>query len=147
MSLLGCGMLAGIAATVLFLELALRRLSGPEYVRVRQAEFTVFTWFIGAVFVPTLIAVAVLAVEERRGLGLTRRPVAVALALLLVALAISLAVNGPINVEQLSWHAQNPPADWARVRDRWQIAHAVRTAAIVLALGHLGAAAAHRSPD
>jgi len=149
-SLLGCGMLAGIAVTVLFLELALRRLSGPEYVRVRQAEFTVFTWFIGAVFVPTLIAVAVLAVlavEERRGLRLARRPVAVALALLLVALAISLAVNGPINVEQLSRRAQTPPADWARVRDRWQIAHAVRTAAIVLALGHLGAAAAHRSPD
>ena len=73
-SLLGCGMLAGIAVTVLLLELALRRLSGPEYVRVRQAEFTVFTWFIGAVFVPTLIAVAVLAVEERRGLRVARRP-------------------------------------------------------------------------
>jgi hypothetical protein len=32
------------------------------------------------------------------------------------------------------------PADWARLRDRWQIAHAVRTVAIVLALGYLSAA-------
>ncbi|MEU6259883.1 anthrone oxygenase family protein [Streptomyces sp. NPDC047043] len=142
-SLLGCGMLAGIAVTVLFLELALRRLSGPEYVRVRQAEFTVFTRFIGAVFVPTLIAVAMLALQERRR-PVARRPEAVALALLLLALAISLAVNGPINVEQLSRHAQTPPADWAQLHDRWQIAHAVRTAAIALAFGRLGAAAAHR---
>ena len=146
-SLLGCGVLAGIAVTVFFLELALRRLSGPEYVRVRQAEFAVFTWFIGAVLVPTLIAVAVLADQERRQ---PRRPAlppaAFALTLLLLALAISLAVNGPINVEQLSWNPQDPPADWARVRDRWQIAHAVRTAVIVLALGCLTAATADRRP-
>jgi hypothetical protein len=35
---------------------------------------------------------------------------------------------------------QAPPADWARVRDRWQIAHAVRTVAIVLAFGYVNAA-------
>ena len=32
------------------------------------------------------------------------------------------------------------PADWARIPDRWQIAHAVRTLAILLALGYLSAA-------
>lgn len=35
---------------------------------------------------------------------------------------------------------QDPPADWTRIRNRWQIAHAVRTLAIVLALGYLSAA-------
>jgi uncharacterized membrane protein len=139
-SLLGCGMLAGIALTVLVLELALRRLNGQEYVRVRQAEFIFFTPFIGAVLLPTLLAVAMLVVQARKTHSITLRPAVTALALLLLALLVSLIVNGPVNVEQLSWNVQAPPADWARIRDRWQIAHAVRTVAIVIALGCLCAA-------
>jgi uncharacterized membrane protein len=134
-SLLGGGMLAGVALTVLVLELALRRLDGPQYVEVRHAEFGWFTWFVGALFVPTLAAVATLTVlARRRGRA---RPAVAALVLLLLALAITVLVNGPINVEQLAWNAQAPPPEWASVRDRWQLAHAVRTIAIVAALGCL----------
>jgi uncharacterized membrane protein len=143
-SLLGCGMLAGVAATVLVLVLALRRLNGQQYVRVRQAEFAFFTPFIGAVLLPTLVAVAMLVVQARKMHSAMLRPAVMALALLLLALLVSLAVNGPINVEQLSWNMQAPPADWARIRDRWQIAHAVRTLAIVIALGYLSAAVLDR---
>ncbi|MGW9030570.1 anthrone oxygenase family protein [Streptomyces sp. NPDC055722] len=147
-SLLSCGMLAGVAVTVLFLELALRRLDGPTYVRVRQVEFTFFTWYIGAITVPTLVAVAVLVIYARKAQSPIRRPAAIALGLLLLALLVTLAVNGPINVEELGWNVQAPPADWAHVRDHWQIAHAVRTAAIVLALGYLSAAILDRpAPD
>jgi hypothetical protein len=60
--------------------------------------------------------------------------------MLMLALLISLTVNGPINVEQQSWNLQALPPDWARIRDLWQIAHAVRTVAIVFALGYLCAA-------
>jgi hypothetical protein len=63
----------------------------------------------------------------------------IALALLLLAVAITLVVNGPINLEQQEWNTQAPPADWARVRDRRQIARAVRTVALRLALGCLNA--------
>ena len=137
-SLLGGGVLAGVALTVLVLELALRRLPGPLYVAVRHAEFGGFTGFVGAVFLPTLVAVTVFtALARRHGRA---RPAAAALVLLLLALVVTVLVNAPINVEQLAWDAQAPPADWAGVRDRWQIAHAVRTAAIVAALGCLGVA-------
>jgi hypothetical protein len=139
-SLLGCCMLAGIACTVLVLELALRRLNGQEYAHLRQAEFVFFTPFIGAVLLPTLIAVAMLVIHARETRSATLRPMAVAFALLVLALLISLTVNGPINVEQQNWNLQALPADWARIRDRWQIAHAVRTVAIVFALGYLCAA-------
>jgi quinol-cytochrome oxidoreductase complex cytochrome b subunit len=139
-SLLGCGMLAGVAVTVLVLELALRRLNGREYASVRQAEFASFTLFVGALLLPTLVAVAMLVIHARKAHSITLRPAVIALALLLLALLVSLAVNGPINVQQLSWNVQAPPADWARIRDRWQIAHAVRTLAIVLAFGHLSVA-------
>jgi uncharacterized membrane protein len=145
-SLLGCGMLAGVAVTVLVLELALRRLNGQEYARVRQAEFAFFTPFIGAVLLSTLVAVAMLVIHARKTHSITLRSAVIVLVLLLLALLVSLAVNGPVNVEQLSWNVQAPPADWARIRDRWQIAHAVRTVAIVLAFGYLSAAILDR-PD
>jgi hypothetical protein len=57
-----------------------------------------------------------------------------ALAFFVVAMIITAVVNGPINVEQLSWSVQNPPSDWARVRDQWQLAHAARTVALGAAL-------------
>jgi hypothetical protein len=139
-SLLGCGVLAGIAVTVLVVELAFRRLTGPEYVRVRQAEFAPLTWSIGAVTVVTLAAVTALAVRARRAPGRAPRLAAAALVLLLLALAVSLAVNGPVNIAQSGWHAATPPADWAHLRDRWLVAHAVRTAAILAALGCVSAA-------
>jgi uncharacterized membrane protein len=143
-SLLGCGMLAGVAVTVLVLELALRRLNGQEYARVRQAEFAFFTPFIGAVLLATLVAVAMLVIQARQAHSPMLRPAVIALVLLLLALLVSLVVNGPINLEQLSWNVQAPPADWARIRDRWQIVHCVRTVAIVLALGYLSVAILNR---
>lgn len=128
---LSSAVLAGVALTVLVLELALRRLDGPDYVRVRKAEFTYFNWFIGLVLAPTLIAVVVLVVRAR---SQPLSPELLALGLLVVAIAITLAVNGPINLEQLNWNPAAPPPNWHQVRDRWQIAHAARTAVLVLNL-------------
>ncbi|MBO2449712.1 DUF1772 domain-containing protein [Actinomadura barringtoniae] len=136
-SLLGGGVLSGIALTVLVLELAMRRLGGPAYVQVRQAEYGYLTWFISAVFVPTLIAVVMLVVIARRTGSPAFRPAVVALVLLVLALLITVVVNGPINFEQIDWNARTPPPDWAEVRDRWQIAHAIRTVLIAIASGFL----------
>lgn len=136
-SQLCCAILVGVALTVLVLELALRRLDGPAYVAVRHAEYDYFTWFIGLVFVPTIVTVIMLVVTTYRAHSPLRRPALLALGLIVVAIAITLAVNGPINVEQLSWSTQSPPADWAHLRDQWQIAHAVRTLALILALAAL----------
>ncbi len=80
--------------------------------------------------VPTFIAVVVLVFLARRAGSPALRPAAAALVL----------VNAPINLNQFDRNAQASPADWAGVRDRWQIAHAVRTAFCVIALGCLGVA-------
>jgi uncharacterized membrane protein len=132
-----CGILTGIALTVLVLELSLRRLDGPDYVRVRQAEFGPFTWLIGTIFAATLVASLVLVIQAQKAHSPLFRPALIALALLALAIAVTLAVNGPINVEQQHWNAATPPPAWAHVRDRWQIAHAIRTAALILALACL----------
>jgi hypothetical protein len=138
-SLLCGGVLTGVALTVLVLELALRKLGGPAYVEVRQAEYGYFTWFIAVVSVPTFIAVVWLVVLARRTGSPALRPATAALALLLLAVVITVVVNGPINLQELDWSTHAPPADWAHVRDRWQIAHAVRTVAITAALGFIAA--------
>jgi len=136
---------------VLVLELALRGLGGSAYVAVRHAEYDYFTWFIGLVFLPTIVTVVMLVITTYKAHSPVRRPALLALGLIVVASAITLAVNGPINVEQLSWSTQSPPADWAAIRDRWQIAHAVRTLALILALVALSTPATARrtghSPD
>jgi uncharacterized membrane protein len=142
-SQLCCAILVGVALTVLALELALRRLDGPAYIAVRQAEYDYFTSFIGAIFAPTLIALVTLVIVASKARSPVLRPALIALGLLLVAIAVTLIVNGPINVEQLRWNAQAPPADWQHVRDRWQIAHAIRTLALALALAFLTFSARH----
>jgi uncharacterized membrane protein len=53
----------------------------------------------------------------------------------------TLAINLPINGDQAGWSVQSPPGDWASVRDRWQVAHLVRTVAAVSAFGAFVAAA------
>lgn len=143
-SLLGAGLLTGGALTALVLELSLRQLDGPAYVQVRQAEHGYFPWFIGAMFGPTLIAIALLIILARKARSPILRPTTAALILLVLALAVSFAINVPINLAQIRWNAQAPPADWASIRDRWQIAHAVRTLFCVAALGCLAAAVIDR---
>ncbi|MFF5665499.1 anthrone oxygenase family protein [Streptomyces griseofuscus] len=94
--------------------------------------------------VPTFIAVVVLVFLARRAGSPVLRPAAAALVLLVLALVVTFVVNAPIDLDQFDWNAQAPPADWAAVRDRWQIAHAVRTAFCVIALGCLGVAITDR---
>jgi hypothetical protein len=143
-SLLGAGVATGGALAVLVLELALRRLGGPAYIQVRQAEHAYFPWYLGAILAPTFIAVAMLVIFARKAGSPALRPAAAALLLLVLALVVSFVVNAPINIAQIDWNAQAPPADWASVRDRWQIAHAIRTLFCVIALGYLAAAVIDR---
>jgi uncharacterized membrane protein len=143
-SLLGGGVVTGGALAVFILELALRRLDGREYTLVRQAEHDYFPWYLGATLGPTLVAMAMLVVLARRAGSPALRPAAAALVLLVLALVVSFAVNAPINIQQIGWNAQAPPADWASVRDRWQIAHGVRTLFCVIAFGCLAAAVIDR---
>jgi NADH:ubiquinone oxidoreductase subunit 6 (subunit J) len=57
--------------------------------------------FVGAILLPTLVAVAMLVIHARKAHNPMLRPAVIALVLLLLALLVSLAVNGPINIEQL----------------------------------------------
>lgn len=132
-SVVAGGIFTGFLLTILVLELSLRRFDASVYTQVRQVELVRMDTLAMATLLPTAIAAVVLVcVGLKRGspgLGLA----STALALLLVVLVTTVVVNLPINADQLDWSVARPPADWASDRDRWQVAHAVRTAAAALA--------------
>jgi uncharacterized membrane protein len=131
------GAFAGFLLGVLVLENSLRGYGADVYTQVRHVELDSLDTLATATLIPALITTAILVVRAR---GRRRLPV-VALILLLVVLGTSIAVNLPINADQADWAVQNPPADWAVIRDRWQLAHLVRTIAALSAFGTLSWAA------
>lgn len=145
------GVFAGFLVGVLVLELSMRDFGGTVYAQVRQVELARLDDLASATLLPALATTAVVTVwTARPRRDTTFWLTAVALVLLASVLVLTLAVNLPINTDQLGWDVAAPPGDWADVRDRWQVAHAIRTTAAVLAFGCLsGAALLHtqRDPD
>lgn len=134
------GLFAGFLLTVLLLELSLRNASGPVYTQVRLVELDHLGAFASVLLAPAIIAAAVLTrgLLRRRDGG--RWLAAAAVLLLLVVLVVSVSINVPINTDQQRWTVLAPPANWAALRDRWQLAHAIRTAVATSAFVLLAAA-------
>ncbi|MDX6246661.1 MAG: hypothetical protein QOF10_21 [Kribbellaceae bacterium] len=132
-SLLFTGLFSGFLLGVLVLEKSLRAYDAAVYTQVREVELDSLDKLASATLIPALVCTAVVAVLTIRARGNDRWFVLAAVALLVLVFVTSLAVNLPINGDQADWSVQAPPADWASVRDRWQLAHAVRTVSAVLA--------------
>ncbi|GAA2584309.1 DUF1772 domain-containing protein [Actinomadura fulvescens] len=136
-SVLFGGVFAGFLVAVLVLELSLRDYGGPVYAQVRQVELDSLDKLAAATLLPALVATALLAVVAFRARERGRWRMLAALGALVLVFVLTLTVNLPINSEQNGWNVQAPPAGWAEDRDRWQLAHAVRTVAAVVAFGCL----------
>lgn len=144
-SLVFGGVFTGFLITVMVLELSLRDAGAAVYTQVRQVELERLDTLATVTLLPTAVATVMLVwlglKRGKRGLGLH----SAALALLLVVFVVTVVINLPINADQRDWSVASPPNDWASDRDHWQVAHAVRTAAAVLAYGCLVVASgAHR---
>jgi hypothetical protein len=142
-SLLFSGVFAGFLVCVLVLENSLRGFGASVYTQVRLVELDSLDRLASVTLIPAILTTVVLAIRAR---GNDRRVVLIAVGLLVVVFATTLAINLPINSDQSAWSVQNPPADWAAVRDRWQLAHLIRTAAALLAFGTLTASAVFENP-
>ncbi|MFF4035150.1 anthrone oxygenase family protein [Streptomyces sviceus] len=135
--LLFTGVFTGFLVAVLVLELSLRSFDRHVYTQVRQVELDSLDKLAVVTLLPALITTGLLVASTLRQGGRTSWRTLTALTLLLGILGLTLVINMPINADQLDWSVRTPPADWASVRDRWQIAHVVRTGAAVLAFGAL----------
>ena len=118
-SLLFTGLFTGFLLWCWCSRTRLRGFDASVYTQVRLVELDSLDTLASVTLIPAIVTTVVLAIWAR---GNDRRLVLVAIALLVVVFATTLAINLPINSDQSSWSVQNPPADWADVRDRWQVA-------------------------
>jgi hypothetical protein len=139
-SMLFGGTFAGFLVTVLVIESTLRSFDAAVYTQVRLIELAHLDQLASVTLIPAVIAAAALVFFAAKAKGRTFWLTLTALTLLLIVFVTSFVVNVPINTDQLTWSVHAPPTDWARVRDRWQIAHVVRTVAALLAFVILSAA-------
>lgn len=135
-SLLFTGVFAGFLVGILVLENSLRAYDAPIYTQVRQVELDSLDTLASVTLIPAIVTTLILVIRAR-----DRRLPLVGLGLLVLVFACTLAINLPINGDQAGWSVQSPPSDWASVRDRWQLAHVVRTVAAVSAFAALVGAA------
>ncbi len=140
-SLVFTGLFAGFLVGILVFELSLRRFDGSVYAQTQQVTLIALPALATVLLFPAIIGTGVGAAVNARARTRTFWLTLAALALLLVALIVTLAINVPINLAEGGWSVASPPSDWAAMRDRWQIGHAVRTAAALLAFGALSEAA------
>lgn len=138
------GLFAGFLVAVLVLENSLRSFDGTDYTQIRQAELEDLDRLAAATLIPATIATVILVIFYFQTRSRSRWLALAAVTLMAAVFVVTLTVNLPINGDQLDWSAHAPPADWADVRDRWQIAHAVRTVAAGVAFGLLAMAASAR---
>jgi uncharacterized membrane protein len=134
------GLFAGFLLTVLVFEATLRGFGAAVYTQVRLVELEHLDDLATALLIPALVAAAVLALTVLRGRDEGRWLVLTAVLLLVVTVVISVSISVPINTVQAGWSVASPPRDWSSVRDRWQLAHVVRTSTSTLAFALLTAA-------
>jgi uncharacterized membrane protein len=127
------GLFAGFLTTVLVFEASLRSYGAAVYTQVRLIELQHLDDLATGLLVPAILGSAALTLAVIRRRGSRRWLTLTAVLLLLVTLVISVSISVPINTAQLGWSVVAPPGDWSAVRDRWQLAHALRTTTAVLA--------------
>src|SRR5215831_3700982 len=72
----------------------------------------------------------------------------IAFALFLIAVAVTLLIEVPIDNQIKSWTPASLPADWTHLRDRWEAFHVLRTFSALAGLIVLTAATVFgRQPD
>ena len=109
-------------------EHAMRNLPGPTWVAYKQAKERIFGPVMPAIFGIGLLVSLTAAVVARQ-----HAPLAVAAALMVAALVITVAVHLPLNGQFQAWDAHSAPQNWSELRARWRNWNWVRTVLVAAA--------------
>jgi uncharacterized membrane protein len=125
-SVFAVGLIAGQMLAIAIANYAAKKLPEASWTLRFQAENTVFTSTMPPfLMAPTAGLVGLRFLTE----GDARWMFVLANVLILIVLAVTMAVNVPINTEVKSWTAGAAPPTWTATRDRWLRFHALRTLA------------------
>jgi hypothetical protein len=138
------GLFAGFLTAVLILEISLRPFPAAVYTQVRLVELDHLDDLATILLPAALLSTATVVTVTMRRRERPRWLALIALGLLSATFIISVLTSVPINTAQQSWSVLAPPSDWAIVRDRWQVAHLMRSTTAVLAFTILAAATTAR---
>jgi hypothetical protein len=127
-AVLAAGILSGAVLGVWLTEVALGD-AAALWIGYHQAIRAPYTLALPPVGAVALVAAALVLL--RPGSRPFRGPLVAVLVCLAVGMVITVAGHFPINAMIDTWSPAAPPADWEQLRDRWVLAHAVRS---VLAL-------------
>ena len=134
-NLLLVGLLGGLLVGIAFVELALLEVSATVYTAVEKPKHEVFEPIMPPCLFLVISSGLLVLFLMRRETKTSAFVLTLVGVLCTVALTIStVLVNVPINAEIIDvWSVEHPPAGWAKVRDRWNFFHGLRTALAVVA--------------
>jgi uncharacterized membrane protein len=133
-TLLAAGFTASAeASSHFFVHPVIRRLPAEHHIRVEQGLLRTFGRVMPLLMPATVAlsaAYALVGPAQPGTVGILRWVAAILFA---AAVAVTLAVNVPINRQTAQWDPLNPPGDWQRLRTRWERFQNVRS--ILLLVG------------
>jgi uncharacterized membrane protein len=124
-SVFAVGLLAGQMLAIGIANYAARGLPEMSWTLRFQSENALFTKTMPPFLIAPaigLVTLSVLAHGDARGMF------AAAAVLILIVLAITMAINVPINGQVQTWTAGSAPSTWMFTRDRWLQFQLLRTA-------------------
>ncbi len=126
---LAAGVFLGHRAGV---SVAMPQLSPSSFVQVQQIIHKIFARMMPALIIGSILASllwAVLLQERTAELWLAS---AASLSMACI-LAMTLAVNVPINKKLMTWNIAAPPSDWRTIWEPWERVHSIRTVLAIAA--------------
>ena len=128
-SIFAIGLIAGQMLAIAIANYAARDLPETSWTLRFQVENALFTRTMPPSLMAPVIGLISLCFLTR---GQAREMFAIATLLGFLVLALTMAINVPINRQVQSWTAGAAPATWMATRDKWLWFHVVRTIAGLL---------------
>lgn len=137
--ILGCGLLTG-AMSWIWIEEQPRQMPAAFYIERQQRRIPIATAVmprLGAVITGLTLTLAICRHDEGGMLAL----LIPALLCQVAAALITARGNMPINRQMLAWQADQPPAEWQAIGQRWMHWHRLRTGCMAIAFAFVTIAA------
>ncbi len=135
----GAVLTVGIFASVLFAaglatSPSLSLLDGTQFTIVKQAQIKILQVSMTLISTAyTVFAVWLLVIARKEKNTQVFRLTLIALLLIVAAILYSVPTDISYNQQILSWNPAAPPADWAGVRDAWDLSNRLRAVPSLLA--------------